>query len=119
MVPPSDDWLREHGYDPDYIHFHDIAYPKGSRMAFWQRLNDKTTTLGRAWRTFYQAFLALFLFTLVGWLGDVVTWAQCVEACQAFPQLTVLGKAAVAGIASAGIALVSFLQNAVESPPEV
>lgn len=88
-------------------------------MTFWHRLNDKTTTLGRAWRTFYQAFFALFAFTLVGWLGDVVTWAQCSDACQAFPQLTVLGKAAVAGAASALVALVTFVQNAIESPPEV
>lgn len=81
----------------------------------WAKLNDKDTTVGRTFRTFYQVFIGVFAITLVGWLGDVVTWAQCTEACNRFPELTVLGKAAVSAVASAAVAVVTLAQNSLES----
>lgn len=61
MTPPADDWLKEQGYEPSYIHFHDIAYPPKeptvSRYAFYLDLIERTV-----W-TFVQAFLAAWIVT--------------------------------------------------------
>lgn len=68
----------------------------------------------RAIRTFLQAFVAVFAISLLGWLGDVTLWAKCVDNCKDFPDVTVLGKAAIAGFAAGAVTLVSLIQNLLE-----
>lgn len=38
MLPPSDDWLREQGFDPVFIHFHWVASPPSQEPAVNDRL---------------------------------------------------------------------------------
>lgn len=77
-------------------------------------MND---ALRRAIRTFVQTFLGLFLIRLVGFLNQLAEWAGCseagAEAC-AFPDITSLGYAAVAAGSAAVVAVISWLQNALE-----
>ena len=73
----------------------------------------------RALCTFAQTFVGLFLISVAGWLATVVTWAQCTTACTAFPDLTPLGKAAVAAFGAAAVAAVSFVQNYLEDHTSV
>lgn len=68
----------------------------------------------RAWRTFYQAFLVLFIGSLVTWLTAVQEWATCIDACKAFPDPGVLGKAAVAAVSAAAISTFTLAQVALE-----
>lgn len=68
----------------------------------------------RALRTFLQGFIAVFAVSLLGWLQSVATWAQCSQQCGAFPDVTVLGKAAIAAFVAAVIAMVAWLQNHLE-----
>lgn len=79
-------------------------------MRWWRKLNDKNTPLGRAWRTAYQTFLAIFLAGLVSFLGHVQAWLGGGDP----PQVAVLAQAALAAAAAALSALVSYLQNSLE-----
>ena len=67
----------------------------------------------RALRTFIIAFLALFIPFLLGWLQDLLNWANGNEN-QPFPSYDVLTKAAISATASGLIALVNWGWNAVE-----
>jgi hypothetical protein len=64
----------------------------------------------RAWRTFAQAFVALYVVYLLPFLTDVMNWAEG----GAFPDTSVLAKAGVAATAAGAVALVSYLQNYAE-----
>jgi hypothetical protein len=67
----------------------------------------------RALRTFIISFLALFIPALLGWLNDLLNWANGTEN-QPFPSYDTVTKAAVTAAASAVIALVNWAWNAVE-----
>lgn len=69
--------------------------------------------LQRAWRTFMQSFVGLFLISLVSWLNDVVLWANGGDG-HVFPDTTVLVKAGVSAVAAAVIATIAFVQNKTE-----
>lgn len=73
----------------------------------------KSPALQRAWRTFAQSFVGLFLVSLVGWLSKVVLWANGGDG-NVFPDTTVLVKAGIAAVAAAVIATIAFAQNKVE-----
>lgn len=66
----------------------------------------------RPLRLFLWTFLGIFSLALTGWLGDVVEWAS--ESDRAFPGLSPLGKAAVAGAAAGAAAVVAFVMNLLE-----
>lgn len=68
--------------------------------------------LQRAWRTFFQAFVALYVVYLVPFLTDVINWAN--SDGDAFPDAGVLAKAAVSAVAAGAVAVVSLIQNSVE-----
>lgn len=68
-------------------------------------------SLKRAVRTAVQTFIGVFAVSLTGWLNSVIGWASNDDQV-ASP--SVLGKAAVAGVAAAIIGLVAWLQNAAE-----
>lgn len=70
-------------------------------------------SLQRAWRTFAQSFVGLFLVSLVGWLTKVVLWANGGDG-NVFPDVSVLVKAGIAAVAAAVIATVAFIQNKTE-----
>lgn len=65
----------------------------------------------RALRTFIISFLALFIPSLVGWLNNLLNWAN---GDTNFPEVDTLSKAAVAAAVAALIGLVNFVWNAVE-----
>lgn len=73
------------------------------------------------------SFVGLFGVSLVGWMGDVIAWADA-EGASPFPSLSVLGYAAVSAFGAASIGFVNFVvrfaqskgvfgQSAVESGP--
>lgn len=66
-----------------------------------------------AWRTFWQAFVPLFAISLIGWMQQVVTWATSSDAV--FPEVSVLGKAAVTATIAGVVALVAWVQNKLEN----
>jgi len=70
--------------------------------------------LKRAVRSFLFAFIALFGLSLIGWLNDVVQWANDTQAANVFPDPGVLVKAAISAAASAAVGFVTFLVNLVE-----
>lgn len=69
--------------------------------------------LQRAYRTFVQSFLGLFLISLVSWLTKVVLWANSGDGA-VFPNTSVLVKAGISAMAAAFIAVVALVQNKVE-----
>lgn len=73
----------------------------------------KNDNFVRAYRTFLVTFLGLFLISLIGWLHEVITWAT--SDGYAFPHVSVLVKAAVSASAAAFIAVLSFVQNVIET----
>lgn len=74
--------------------------------------------LQRAWRTFAQTFVGLFLISLVSWLNDLVLWANGGDG-HVFPSVSVLVKAGIAAMAAAVVAAVAFVQNALEDKTSV
>lgn len=68
--------------------------------------------LQRAWRTFFQAFVALFVVYLLPFLTAVVNWAG--QDNQTFPNAGVLVKAAVSAVAAGAVSLVSLVMNGLE-----
>lgn len=74
----------------------------------------KSDTAQRAYRTFMQSFLGLFLISLVGWLNSVVLWANGGDGAL-FPHVSVLVKAGIAAMGAAVIAVISALHNTAES----
>lgn len=83
-------------------------------MSFWHRLNDRRTPLGKAFRTFYQVFLPLFLMSLLGFFAQVQEWASCVADCKPFPSPNPLGKALVAAFTAGLGAIVTYVLNLFE-----
>lgn len=55
------------------------------------------------------SFIALFGLSLIGWLNDVVGWATSDGATVAFPDPSVLVKAAAAAVAAAASGLVGTI----------
>jgi hypothetical protein len=55
-------------------------------------------------------FVAVFGAALTGWLTEVIGWLEAVDAPEQaeFPDPSVLGKAAVAGVVAAASGLVNF-----------
>lgn len=72
----------------------------------------KNEALQRAWRTFFQAFLALYVVYLIPFLTDVINWGT--NEGTVFPDISVLAKAAVSALAAGAVALVSFFMNKTE-----
>lgn len=72
----------------------------------------KNPALQRAWRTFFQAFVALYVVYLLPFLTAIINWGT--NDGVVFPDISVLGKAAVAALAAGAVAMVSLFQNAVE-----
>lgn len=70
--------------------------------------------LKRAVRTAVFSFAAVFGLSLIGWLNDVVQWANDTDAANVFPDPAVLVKAAVSAAAGAASGLVSFVVNLAE-----
>jgi uncharacterized membrane protein len=68
--------------------------------------------LQRAWRTFFQAFVALYVVYLVPFLTGILDWAAQEDG--SFPSVDPLYKGFAAAVAAGAVALVSFFQNAVE-----
>lgn len=70
-------------------------------------------TTSDAWRaalwTALFAFIALFGLSLLGWLGNVVEWAQDKEGVVLFPDPSVLFKGLVSAAVAAIIGLVNFV----------
>ena len=60
-----------------------------------------------AWTALFS-FVGLFGASLVGWMQQVVEWANAGSDVTVFPDVTVLGKAAVAAALSAVAGLVNF-----------
>lgn len=77
-------------------------------------MND---ALRRAIRTFLQTFLGLYLVRLIGFLNQLSDWAGCNEGggelCT-FPDVSTLGYGLVVAGSAAVVALISWLQNALE-----
>lgn len=67
----------------------------------------------RAARTALWSFIGLFGMSLVGFLQQVIEWANAGGEV-AFPSVSVLGFAAISAAVSAIIGLVSFVANAAE-----
>lgn len=65
--------------------------------------------LKRALRTALQAGIGLFVLLVMPWLNQVMEWAS--GSVADFPDVSVLGRAAVAFVAGAFISLLSWLQN--------
>lgn len=61
------------------------------------------------------SFIALFGLSLLGWLNDVLAWAQDATNVTVFPDPRVLVKAAVSATVSAIIGLVNFAVRAVQA----
>lgn len=59
------------------------------------------------------SFLGVFGVSLLGWLGDIATWAGTDGAT--FPAVTPLGKAAVAAFAAAASGLIGWLVRTAQS----
>lgn len=68
----------------------------------------------RALRTFIITFLALFIPSLLGWLNDLLNWANGTGEGNPFPSYDTLEKAAISATAAGLIALVNWVWNAVE-----
>lgn len=66
-----------------------------------------------AWRTFWQAFIALFAVSLLSFLWQVVSWAN--ETGAGFPDTNPLLKGLVSATAAALIAVVTGIWNALEN----
>jgi apolipoprotein N-acyltransferase len=62
-----------------------------------------------ALRVFVYAFIAGFVPSLLGFLGDVLDWTQQDGAI--FPDVTVLGKALVAAFVAALAGLIAYVYN--------
>lgn len=60
------------------------------------------------------SFITLFALSLLGWLGDVLAWAQDTNDITVFPDPSVLIKAAVSASVSAIIGLVNFVVRYVQ-----
>jgi succinate-acetate transporter protein len=71
----------------------------------------RDTAHGRAIRTAVQTFVGVFALGLTTWLQSISDWASTGGDV---PDVSVLGKAAVAGFAAAVVGLVSYVQNALE-----
>ena len=67
----------------------------------------------RAIRTFLQAFIGTFAVLAVPFLTNMITAAGDAEGYLRI-DVTALGNAAIAGVIAGVIALISFLQNALE-----
>lgn len=67
----------------------------------------------RASRTALWSFIGLFGLSVIGFLQQIVEWANAGGAA-AFPSVSVLGFAAISAAVSAVIGLVSFVANAAE-----
>lgn len=77
-----------------------------SRIVDW--VNDLPAPVRAALRTFAQVFAGIFLVALVGWLDDVIRWAN--EGSE-FPNPDVLAKALVSGAAAGISAVVTWAHN--------
>lgn len=75
---------------------------------------DWKAPLKRAARTFAFSFIAVFGLSLIGWLNDVVQWANDMQAANVFPDPSVLVKAAISAAAAAASGFVSFVVNLAE-----
>lgn len=76
-------------------------------------MNRLPEALRRAVRTALQAFVAVFALQALGWLSAVQEWAAGGRVGD-LPDPSVLVGAAIAGAAAVGIALVTYVQNALE-----
>lgn len=66
-----------------------------------------TDSVKAALYTALWTFIGVFGISLLGWLGDVATWAS--SDLETFPSVTPLGKAAVAALAAAAAGFVGWV----------
>jgi hypothetical protein len=71
-----------------------------------------TDAVRRALRTFAQAFIGTFILVAVPWATNIVT--AIVNAKPYELDFNVLQSAGIAGVFAGGIAIVSWVQNALE-----
>lgn len=69
-----------------------------------------------ALRVFVYAFLASFIPALLGFLGDVSDWAS--QDGAVFPDVTVLGKAAVSAFVATLAGLIAYVYNKLPIGPQ-
>lgn len=81
-------------------------------------VNDLPDFIRRPLRLFLFSFLGLFLVSLSGWLGEVQSWATGVDGAT-FPDVRVLGSAAIAASSSALISVISLVWNFLEDKTQV
>lgn len=72
-----------------------------------------SNSLKAALYTALWSFLGVFSVSLLGWLGDVATWAGTDGA--EFPAVTPLGKAAVAAFAAAASGAIGWVVRIAQS----
>lgn len=76
-------------------------------------LKSKSNAFRAAVNTAWQTFLGVFMIALLGFLGDVVGWLNS-NGAGGFPDVTPLGKAAIAGAAAAASFLVTWVIRTVQ-----
>jgi hypothetical protein len=70
---------------------------------------DAHPNLRSALRVFVYTFLATFVPSLLGWLGDILDWTA--QDGTVFPSVDALGKAIVAAVVGAFAAAIAFVYN--------
>lgn len=76
---------------------------------------DAHPTVRTAVRVFVYAFLAVFIPSLLGFLGDVQEWANGTD--QNFPAVSAVAKAAVAAVSGAIASLLAVIWNKLPQTP--
>lgn len=70
-------------------------------------------TVKRVLRTFVISFVALFVPSALGFMGEITEWAAA-KGQQPFPDLSVLGYAGVIAISAGVIAVLNLVVNLIE-----
>jgi hypothetical protein len=81
--------------------------------ALIQRLLEYETTR-RVIRTFYQAFLAVFVLTATGWIAQLYNWLIQTPGSSP-PSLSVLASAFFAALSAGAVAVASLIHNLLEA----
>lgn len=66
------------------------------------------------WTTLFT-FIGLFSASVVGWVQDVAEWASTGGGVEVFPDVTVVGKAAVSAAGAAFVGLVNWTWRKMQS----
>lgn len=82
-----------------------------SKFTSYLKQLTRQTPFRSAVRTGVQVFAALFVVSLIGFLNQIAQWAA---GTGALPHASTAGKAAVSAIVAGLVAMVTFIQNAIE-----